>query len=215
MTESNKNFEELYNRPSMAIIIDCWKDFESDIQRQTMKNIQKHCFDNPWITTIGQVSYIGMTNELVAAEDPWFTNGKELFYDTVRWETLRRLWEHPKFVRETVTHNLILNMPIREDQIQFSFWDNLQLLYYCNHINPSIKNIYLFGFAWDNCMKARSLGWVEVQNLNTYDLFISKKNIFSNLTCTLNMKKERVTEVSSPWVKIKDDYVMIDNSYTL
>lgn len=199
-------------KPSLVIIIDCWDSAKTQNRIDMMTNIRKFCFDTPSVKAIGLATYISLRSEQVAIEEPWTPNSKELFHDTITWDFLRKNWENTEFVPDGKTHEIIQTMPIRPDQVQFSIWNTLQLMYYCNSINTSIQNIFLLGIAWEVCLQYRPVGWKEIHSANEANLFTTKKNIFSNLSCTLDETDQFVTEVSPPWIKLDNNLVMLDKN---
>lgn len=202
------NPTEILDQPSLVILIDCCADATNDIDLQVMHNIRKFCFDNQMIKTIA-LSTFGSPFYPESIEEPWYSNGKSFFYDTNKWHLLRRFWEQVPFSNRSLTHTLIKDMPVRDDQLQILMWDTLQLLYYCNHVNPSIENIFILGFGWDNCLKTRASGWKEIHMLNKYNLFSNKKNILSNVNCVM---KNSQSDISTPWVKLTEEIIILDNS---
>ena len=159
---------EILDRPSLVVIIDCWNDQEHDHYLATLNNIRHFCETNINVQSIAVASYIGLDNKIFAKEEPWWGNGYELFYNTTRWETLRQVWNETRFQLDHFTHPIIQGIVKRSDQTQFIMWHNLQALYYCNHINPAIENIFIVGQSWDQCLEFRSVGWKELNNLNIF-----------------------------------------------
>ena len=95
---------EILNRPSLVIIIDCLNDRQSSQYLSTLNNIKSFCETDPNVHAIGLASYIGMNQDCVAREEPWWSGGANFFHDTTRWETLRKTWEKVSFVNNQVTH---------------------------------------------------------------------------------------------------------------
>lgn len=197
---------KILDQPSLVILIDCWDNVVNDNELQVMNNIRKFCLNNLMVNTIALSTFSDPWNP-ESMEEPWYSNGKELFCDTTKWDLLRRSWQQVSFSDRSLTHPLIKDMPVRNDQLQILMWNTMQLLYYCNHINPSIENIFVLGFAWNNCLKTRSTGWKEIYMLNEYNLFSSKKNILSNLNCVMIHDQY---DVSSPWINLTDEIIMLD-----
>jgi hypothetical protein len=200
-------------RPSMVLLIDCWSCWDEPTDRnvqECLKNIKNFCWNNPYVHSIGLASYWGMDPVTVSSEEPWHSNAKELFYNTTRWEHLRDVWNNTCFDSGVHTHSMIRDLPIRHDQTQFSVWNADQLLYYCNHVYQIIENIYVFGIAWDVCLESRPVGWKELCCLNQYDMFTSNKTILSDISCTLDQTKNFRNEVASPWIKLYNNTIILD-----
>jgi len=203
---------EILDRPSLVVIIDCWNNQEHDHYLATLNNIRHFCETNINVQSIAVASYIGLDNKIFAKEEPWWGNGYELFYNTTRWETLRQVWNETRFQLDHLTHPIIQGIVKRSDQTQFIMWHSLQTLYYCNHINPAIENIFIVGQSWDHCLEFRSVGWKELDNLNTYNLFDKKKTILSKKDCVTGVNNSVVNNVSLPWVELDDQYLMLDSN---
>ena len=205
--------DNILERPSMVLLIDCWARWDepadSNVQ-QCLENIKNFCWQNPYVHSIGLASYWGMNPMTVSTEEPWHYNAKELFYNTTKWEHLRQTWDNTCFDSDSHTHSIIRDLDIRPDQTQFAVWNVSQLLYYCNHVYPIIENIYIFGIAWDVCLESRPVGWKELDCLNHYDMFTSRKTILSDVTCTLDRTKNFVTQVAAPWKMLYNNVVILD-----
>jgi hypothetical protein len=205
------DFLKLLTAPSMVVLVDCWSDFDSPREQEVMQNIVDFCSRTRSVKAIALSTYPLEFEEQVVVEEPWYSNSKDLFYDSTKWNTLRRIWEQtPRVESAGHTHEIIKNMSIRPDQTQFMLWNNIQLLYYCNAVDTSIENIFLLGFSWEICMRGRPVGWIELHNLNVSNLFSKKKQILSNLKCTLDGDLEFVKQVESPWTRLKHDFVRLD-----
>jgi len=205
--------QEILSRPSLVLIIDAWNDRDSDQYRQCMTNIKTFCETNSHIVAVGLASYTGTEKHVLAHEEPWYNQSCEFFYDKVRWETLRQVWNDAEFITGTTTHEIVKNIKIRADQRQFLIWHNLQVLYYCNYINPGIENIYILGTAWEECLRFRSVGYRELSSLNDCNLFSKTKTILSRIDCTLEVGDLPVTDVQYPWVELNKSTVMLDKGY--
>jgi hypothetical protein len=203
----------IIERPSMVLLIDCWAQWDepsSDTVRQCFYNIKNFCETNPYVHAIGLATYHVDNTLIIGQEEPWYSNARELFYSTTRWEKLRRNWTDTKFDHVSHTHKIVRDLNLRADQTQFLVLDTDQLVYYCNHVYTIIENIYVFGIASDVCLECRPLGWRELTNLNRYNLFTTPKNILSNIECSLDCKKNFITEISSPWKTLYNSTIILD-----
>jgi hypothetical protein len=197
----------MIDQPSLAILIDCW-DSPNDILPQ---NIISFLDSADSIQTVVLASY----NCKQLENKHWFEKYVEIFatnqpskkikdlYD-VHWEYNKR----PSFP-ERKTHPLILNY-VNENKIQINMTRLWELEYYLS-ICPKIKNIYVLGKSWEECIKNRPLGYknlIEFPNIN----------ILTNTNCvrTLDRKNpdlsndpdwEQVTE--EIWVMIKKEIVNV------
>ena len=210
------NAIEILNRPSLVIVIDCWANWPGDHQFTLMQNIRNFCETNLFVSAVGLASYSGLDPTIVPKEEPWYSGGKDFFYDRLRWETLRKIWSNADFIEPNQcfkqTNPIVRDMKLRSTQKQFLLWDNLQVMYYCNYINPSIENIFIIGQAWDNCLAFRSVGWKTVSNLNYYNLFQTKKTILSRKDCVLKMNNLLLETVEHPWSELDDNIVILNDT---
>ncbi len=207
----------ILDKPSLVILIDCWDGNyglpPGKTSDELMNNIKDFCINTPQVKAIGLATYNDISNDMCLPEEPWYSESKNLFHDTVSWELMRETWKQTQFVKsQRSTNPIIRDMKIRDDQVQFALSSSLELLFYCNSINKSIENIYVLGLSWESCLMFRPAGWREISNLNKDNMFFTKKNILSNLTCTVTPTNEYVTEVSAPWVKLDNNFVLLDEN---
>lgn len=204
----------LLELPSLVIIIDCWNNRENTNYLNCLENIKTLCTTNPNVQAIGLASYTKPDKKILhgelSNEEPWHESSKELFYNSVRWETLRHVWENASFTEEIFTHHIVREMPPVSNQVRFQLWNDLQLLYYCNYINPGIKNIYVVGASWSQCLEFREVGYKYLDCLNKFNLFNERKNILSDLRCVLDTNDVLVEQVQYPWKKLNDNLVILD-----
>jgi hypothetical protein len=176
-----------------------------------LDNIKTWCETDPNVTAICVASYIDLANKTQPQEEPLWSAGKDLFYDRVKWMTLRNIWTDTTFVNQEVTHPIIKSIKPRADQKMIIAWRDLQILYYCNYINISIQNIYLVGQAWDICLEFRSVGSSALNCLNNTNLFNPKRKILSRRDCVVTHDSEWVKEVMPPWESATDNILRLTN----
>lgn len=209
---------QLFNQPSLAIIIDCYDDSHGADYIDVLTNIKFFCEDNPNVVAVALATYVDH-NLCVINEQPWGFQGADFFCNFTKWDTLSRLWEdakdNPLNKLNVKTHPILLNMKKRNDQVFFAAWSDLQILYYCNYINPSIENIFVFGKHWNVCLKVRPLGWVSLHNLNHHNLFSKQMNIISHKKCVIGIDHDATEstnfEIIFPWHEIDNDYLLLSN----
>lgn len=211
------------NRPSLVIILDCWNDYyDLENYNLMLDNIKNFCVSNHNICAVGLSSYhtlketerTGDANNwwAIGQEEPWHSNSKNMFYNTTAWQTLRNLWKSTTFHNYNSTHPVIKDMLLNDNVIKLLLWHNLQILYYCNYVNTSIENIYIFGMSWDMCFKGRPAGWSELSCLNKYNLFSTPKTILTNRNCVLTSNKTFLSNVPDPWIAVDSNLMMLDHS---
>jgi len=195
----------LLEQPSLAILIDCWDEpsaistydrLDLKSYRNCMQSIKSQCENNPWIKAIAVASY-GNANNQIFIEQPWWNTAENFFFNETQWDRLRNTWLSFDHVDRLGTHEYIRTIETRSDQVIFCAFDILHIMYYCNFIDPSIRNIYFFGSTWNRCVKIRSVGWAEVSSLNHHNLFQTKQNLLTNQNCIFQTGGP--VQLTDPW----------------
>lgn len=185
---------------SIAILIDCWKDCNPAI----IKNITQFCVDNSSIKTIILSSYV--EDQSLSIDEPYWSNSNNIFNKETKFDELRQQWNSSDFQTQSNTHENLLESWSRPDQLLLAAFSSLQILYYCNYVNPSVDKIYFFGQSWDICVKFRSTGWLQINALNYHDMFKTKKILLSRPECVA-FKSEISSSFDSAWSKLPNgDY---------
>ena len=154
------------NDPSIAILIDLWES-PNKTKWQNLLNFLNDPESNS-IETIILASY----NCYDEGNTVWHWNYDKTFNGTNR--TLIDLhfmqrYFNKNFRPYTVQHTqpLILNY-VNPNKFQIAMLWGWEFEYYLSK-NPHIKNVYVFGQAWDICVKNRPLGYdalLEIPNIN-------------------------------------------------
>ena len=201
----------LLEQPSLAVLIDCWNEpraistyhrLDLKSYRNCMQSIKLQCESNTWIKAIAVASY-GNANNQISVEQPWWNTAENFFFNETQWDRLRNTWLSFDHVDRPGTHEYIRTIETRPDQVIFCAFDILHIMYYCNFIDPSIRNIYFFGSTWDKCVKIRSVGWAEVSSLNHHNLFQNTQNLLTNQDCIF-LEKGPV-HLTDPWQRVTDN----------
>ena len=180
------------DQPSIAILIDCWEDPQrwkkskqypvDKMKKYFIQTILNFIESNQNITTVVLASY-SATQEYGEADHIWYKNNRE-FYGTAKLNKIRLLYHaHHQFYKDfskepTTTNQTILNY-VNLDKFQISMHWLWELEYYLS-LHPEIKNVYVFGEAWEVCVRSRPLGYFSL-------LEIPNINILTNTTCVLGM----------------------------
>ena len=187
---------------SLVIIIDAWSTWPAEYHvKDTMQRIVDFVSTDE-VGAVALATYSTNTLNQVEKDEPFYSNSQQIFCDNTQVDAIRRQWNDHIPVYTELTDPVITDMTLRNNQFGFVALHPLQILYYCNSINPSIENIYLTGFMWDKCVKDRNVGYVELNALNRANMFSRKQNIFvkSDLTDALN----------GP-VAFNDDWVLVSD----
>lgn len=193
----------LFDSPSLAILIDCWDNPCPDYHK-VMHEIYNTCIENQNIKAVALSTYLpGHHENIYTVEPGWYEQGKNFFHDTVTWHEIIQSWSRTQSHPVSHTFPLIRDMSLRSDQVGFTLFDGLQLLYYCNYINPSIQNIYFFGATWPKCIKFRPVGFWNVQNLINHNMFRNDIALLTDSSCVY---------FDVPGMKFNDAWKQIDKN---
>lgn len=158
----------MIEQPSLAILIDCWHVPKSPKNALLFSNILKF-IESSFIKTIVLASY-NSTIECLNSDTVWYQNRNKLFgklIDTADTGPIKN------------TDPVILNyVSPNKFQIAMNFQEELD--YYLK-LNPEIKNIYILGGAWEECVKKRPLGYWKLVKANV-------EHILTNTDCVLTME---------------------------
>ena len=173
---------DIINQPSMVILIDCWKN-DSFIPSVYGRITQ--CIDNNTnIKTVVLASY-NCRKEREISNSLWYLNYNNFFIKSQQHsrkikdlEIVHQFYEkyntaHPN---ENTEPNILNYKNTEKFQIAMRWrWElDLYLEAY-----QEIKNIYVFGMAWDMCVKDRPLGYDSLSELPNI-------NILTNTTCVID-----------------------------
>ena len=185
---------------SLVIIIDAWSTWPS---KYYVKDTMHRIVDFIGTDEVGAVALATYSSSnQIEQDEPFYSNSQRIFSNETQVDTLRRQWNDYIPVYTGLTDRIISNMTLREYQFGFAALHPLQILYYCNCINPSIENIYLTGFMFDMCVKDRNVGYVELNALNNAGMFSRKQNIFVRSDLTDSMDGSAV--FNNDWVLVSD-----------
>lgn len=188
---------------SIAILIDCYKNCDQSI----IENIQKYCIEQDSIKAIFLNSYI--EDYILPMDEPFWSNSNTIFNLETKFDELRNQWKNAKFGENSPTHKQMLEPWSRPDQLLLTAFSSLQILYYCNYVNPSIDKIYFFGQAWDMCVKFRPTGWLQINALNYHNMFKTKKTLLSKPEC-IRFKRSVSYCFDDSWQKLSNgDYRLV------
>lgn len=197
----------MLNEHSIAIIIDYW---ELPVQSLLHETIVDYIDNDPNIKTVVLSSY-NCVHELTHDKSVWYTNHRALFGMGSRLRKIRELSHvhlmhmvRDKTYPPEKTHPYILHY-VNHSKFQIAMHWAWQLEHYL-FLNPEIKNVYVFGTAWDVCVKVRTLGYLaltEIQNIN----------ILTNVKCVQSDDKTHPNlDLDPDWVKVSEDtYQYIPN----
>lgn len=187
---------------SLVVIIDAWSTWPPEYH---VKEIMHRIVDFVATDEVGAVAiatYSTNQSKQVEQDEPFYSNSQQIFCNDTQVDTLRRQWNAYTPVRTGLTDPIISEMTLRDNQFGFVALHPLEIVYYCNCINPSIENIYLTGFMWDMCVRDRNVGYVELNAFNNAGMFSRKQNIFAKADLTVALKGPVVFD--DDWVLVSD-----------
>jgi hypothetical protein len=189
----------MIDQPSLAILIDCWHGsppWPNLHHPAILSYIEK----NQSIKTVVLASY-NCREEQNSGNTIWYQNYNKFFmHSNLRkirdLECIHRQHNQrdTRFPNE-ITNPLILNY-VNIDKFQISMLWMWELEYYLE-LNPDIKNIYVFGAAWEECVKKRPLGYEALKELKNINI-MTKQSCIKSFDGTYPSLK-------FPWSCVGDD----------
>jgi hypothetical protein len=195
----------MLNEPSLAILIDCWL---LPNHSELYNNIIEHLDNNPNIKTVVLASYNCKT-EFVQSRSLWYTNYNLMFRSDHVPRKIKELTyvHHLHLVRDNTyaveqTNPIVLNY-VNSEKFQIAMHWAWQLEYYLS-LNPEIKNVYVFGEAWEVCVEKRTLGYVALTEIQGISILTNINCVKSNDGTTPKL------DLDEKWVNVsKDTYKYI------
>ena len=197
---------------SLAILIDCWNRPTNPLQSISSKDIRHNILsfiDKACIDTVVLSSYSCPIDQ--AAQNIWNDNYHKFFNSShvppdifelyqsqldklLKILLLKSLEEQPPVEH---THRDILRY-YNETKFQISMLQRWELEYYLK-ANPKIKNIYVFGAAWEICVKDRPLGYMSLSKIHGV-------NILTDTMCVKTLESNKYLDLSldKNWIHVKD-----------
>ena len=158
----------MLNQPSLAILIDFWDPVGP---KKRVDDTIEFLNSNSAIKTVVLSSY-NVRLELFT-EHCWYHNRKEWYgksnvsiRDRALLEDKETIQKH--FIKNYVTdpHILKYHNPTQYQIAMFQYWE---IEYYLS-IHPEIKNIYVLGSAWEECVKYRPVGYLQLSQLQNVNI---------------------------------------------
>ena len=202
----------IIDQASLALIIDPWVLPHPGIEN-FYQHVRQVCSQNTNIQAVSLSSFI--LDKTIYQDEPWFSEAKHLFCDTTKLDALRCDWQTFDFLNtwdgnaDKTTHPVICQMRARSDQVFVGIYNIWQLVYYCNFVNPGIRNIIMMGCAWDRCVEKRPVGWREISYAMHYGLFANKINILTFQDCVLDSKC-CTPNIVDPWIQREGNVYQLD-----
>jgi len=161
--------------PSIVIIIDLWDSLE---QGRIPNDIINFVNNNDYIEKV----YGGIYNTVLGEHK----EHRDIIRIKKPFENLSKKWER-------------ISIKFGPEHLH---WDAYELRLRHLEKMPHIKNIYITGFAFDKCVKTRSLGY---QNLRRV---LPDRNIIINKNLVDQFTKRTIEEAPAEWVYIDEDHYL-------
>lgn len=182
----------IIDQPSVAILIDCWNTPALNLCRM-YSNIMQFINNTPAIETVVLSTYNAQP-ESDDSKTIWYENYSKLFNQRI-----------PEFQLNTfpveTTVPVILNY-VNDNKFQIALRHEWELKCYLT-LNPHVKNVYVFGSAWDVCVKIRPLGYESLSK-------ITDLNVLTDTDCVLDYNGN-CPVLELPWTHIKDSIYYLNN----
>jgi hypothetical protein len=189
----------MIDQPSLAILIDCW-DIKNISSKKLYSRVLSKIDTNTNINTTVLASY-NCKEEKKRSDCSWYRNYYDFFQlqhhsrNIKDLEYVHRVFEmhDTKFPNEH-TDPLVLNY-LNNNTYQIAMRWRWELEFYLSK-NTHIKNIYVMGVAWEQCVKVRPLGYESLSEIKDI-------NILVDTDCVLTMQHTK-PELDSSWNKITE-----------
>lgn len=167
---------DILKLPSVVVLIDCWQSEYKEVN-EFYDDIIKFINDTPEITTVVLASY-DTSDISTVTNNVWY---KHTTY-------------HRKTADVIMNYTNINNLQL----VMVDFDDFTHFL----ELNKEIKNIYLMGHSWGQCIHNRPIGLYSLCNVS--------RNIIINQRCVWNGRTSRTLDMENDdpiatYIKLKDD----------
>lgn len=144
--------------PSAAILIDCWDQPGGTLHTVQSANILSFIENIDSIETVMLATYDALT-EHTTSQTLWYTNFRKMFGEQP---------VDPDSKDDETTEPSILNYN-NPKKFQIALTEMWQLEKYLES-NLHITNLFVFGRAWEQCVKLRPLGYDNLSKINNVDV---------------------------------------------
>jgi hypothetical protein len=185
----------MLNQPSLAILIDFWHPTNSNRINNTIEFLSTN--DN--IKSVVLSTY-NSRSELFFNKSIWYSNRKEWYKKSPTWAQDKSTLEDKAYIKNTIFKNALTDARILKycnpNQHQIAMLQYWELEYYLS-MHTEIKNVYIFGSAWEECVKHRPIGYLALSQLQNV-------NILTNTTLVSNIAMKR-PDLSSDhhWINVE------------
>ena len=172
--------------PSIAILIDCW-DLKTPPTKILHTNILNFLDSSSQIETVILASYNCWLERY--SQSVWWRNNVNFFSKNQPLRSVRDLWhiqdEYYKYspnatpYKEEHTDPAILNY-VDTNKYQIAMTETWELEQYLSE-NNHIKNIYMCGASWNDCVKIRPLGYETLAEIPNINILVNQKCVHTDI----------------------------------
>jgi hypothetical protein len=152
-------------QPSLVILIDFWNPVSPE---RRINDTIEFLNSNIAIKTVVLSTYNSKSELFTQHNSLWYRNRKEWYKKSSMSIKDRALSEDKETIQNTIIKNSVTdprilgyNNPNQHQIAMFQYWE---IEYYLS-IHPEIKNIYVLGSAWEDCVKYRPVGYLALSKL--------------------------------------------------
>lgn len=161
----------MLNQPSLAILIDFWNPVGP---KKRVDDTIEFLNSNSAIKTVVLSSYDVRSELFPLYNSLWYRNRKEWYEKSPMLVKDRSILEDNENIKKSSNNRrtdlriLKYNNPNQYQIAMFQYWE---IEYYLS-IHTEIKNIYVLGSAWEDCVKYRPVGYLELSQLQRQNVNI-------------------------------------------
>lgn len=204
----------IINQPSLAIIIDPYfvGRFTDKTPLETLyEQIILFLDSNENIKTVILAAYDCNIPRKKSEHNLWYTNYRR-FMNTSTTRIMKDLFHIHRFYLQSQLNSgmidlhtpdpLILNY-INHDKFQIAMTWGWELTQYLSQ-NTELKNVYILGSAWSQCVKTRPLGYDAISEFKNV-------NVLTNIDCIYDKVPINLDQ-DNRWQKINHKIFLLKNS---
>lgn len=180
----------MLNQPSLVILIDFWNPVGP---KKRVDDTIEFLNSNIAIKTVVLSSYEVRSELFPLYNSLWYRNRKEWYEKAPMLVKDRSILEDKENIkklsnnRRTDPRILKYNNPNRYQIAMFQYWE---IEYYLS-IYPEIKNLYVLGSAWEECVKYRPLGYLNLLQLQNVNILTHTNLVRSNQSDYPDLSSDR------------------------
>lgn len=174
----------------MAILIDFWNPVGP--KKRVDDTIE---FLNTDIIKTVVLSTYNSRSELFAYTNSlWYHNRKEWYEKSNVSIRDRALLEDKETIQKHFIKNYVTDPDIlryyNPNQYQIAMFQYWEIEYYLS-IHPEIKNIYVLGSAWEDCVKYRPVGYLELSHIQNVNILTHTNLVRTNQSTCPDLSSDR------------------------